>query len=147
MRQDAPPRGSKPPRIMITGMYRSGSTRLYYVLREALLKRHPDARCQHFGACDLFDEALAITGPGIIKEHTFSDRVVERVRSGDLQAVATIRDPVTTMVSLCATSGGRPNGRRRRPMKRFVTLNVSPSMLASTHTRRRPATVLGRSTA
>lgn len=97
--------GPSPPRILITGMYRTGSTRLYNVLREALVKHCPEARCEHFGTADLLDEALATPGPGIFKEHTFSDSTAQRILNGDVQAVATVREPLATMISLCATFG------------------------------------------
>jgi hypothetical protein len=96
------------PRLLITGMYRTGSTRVYNLLREALVARHPEARCQHFDSQDSFDKALAIPGPGIFKQHQFSDGVVQRVQDGDVQAIATVREPIQTMISLCATFGWSP---------------------------------------
>lgn len=96
---------SKFPRVLVTGMPRAGSTRLYNVIREALLVRCPDARSQHFGSFDQLDEALEDPAPGVFKEHTFSDVTRDRIRSGDVLAVATIRDPVPAMVSLCAAFG------------------------------------------
>ena len=94
---------STPPRIVVTGMYRSGSTRLFNVIREALLSRYPLARAAHFGQMDLLEQALEDPAPGIFKEHVLSEAVIEKVRSGEVQAVATVREPVAAMVSLCST--------------------------------------------
>jgi len=100
---------ARPPRIVITGMYRSGSTRLFNVIREALLSRYPLARSAHYGKSDLLEEALENPAPGIFKEHVLSQGVIERVESGEVQAVATLRPPLASMVSLCATFSWPPD--------------------------------------
>ncbi|HVM15038.1 MAG TPA: hypothetical protein VM287_12025 [Egibacteraceae bacterium] len=98
-----------PPRILITGMLRSGSTRLYNLMREALLVRYPSARAAHYGDVELLERALEDPSPGIFKEHVLSEAVIQRVHSEEVQAVATLRDPVAAMVSLCATFEWSPN--------------------------------------
>jgi hypothetical protein len=94
-----------PPRIVVTGMPRAGSTRLYNIIREALLARYPEARHAHFGDWETFEAALADPSPGVFKEHTFGEEVEERVRHCDVQAVAAIREPLPAMISVCATFG------------------------------------------
>ena len=94
---------STPPLIVITGMLRSGSTRIYNVMREALLVRYPSARAGHYGDVELLERALGDPSPGIFKEHVLSEAVIRRVHSEEVQAVATLRDPVVAMASLCAT--------------------------------------------
>jgi hypothetical protein len=98
-----------PPRpIVVTGLYRTGSTRIYNILREGLQAHHPGARADHFGETDKLNEALEDPGPAIFKEHLINERAAERIACGDVVAVATVREPMTTLVSLCATFGWPP---------------------------------------
>ena len=83
-------------------MLRSGSTRLFNLMREVLLASHPSARAAHYSDVELLERALEDPAPGIFKEHVLSDVVIERVLSDDVRAVATLREPVAAMVSLCA---------------------------------------------
>jgi hypothetical protein len=94
--------------IVVTGMYRTGSTRIYNILREGLQTHHPGARADHFGKTEELDVALEDPSPGIFKEHLIGARAAERIERGEVVAVATVREPMTTLVSLCATFGWPP---------------------------------------
>lgn len=99
---------TKAPRVLVTGMPRGGSTRLYNVIREVLLSRHPQARASHFGHPDVLEAALEDPAPGIFKEHVFTEGTAQRIRRGDVIAVATLRDPLAALVSLCSAFAWEP---------------------------------------
>lgn len=90
------------PRILVTGMPRAGSTRVYNLIREALSVVVPEVRHGHCGSHERLDLALSNPSPGVFKEHTFSADTQDRIMSGDLLAVATIREPLPALISLCA---------------------------------------------
>lgn len=76
-----------PPRIIVMGMYRAGSTRIFNIVREQLLRGTPDARVGHFGDLESIDRTVTIPGPFILKEHEVGRAAVERIRSGDVVAL------------------------------------------------------------
>jgi hypothetical protein len=92
-----------PPRILITGLLRTGSTRLYNIAREALLARHAEARVGHFTDVADLERTLSSPGPLLFKEHMLTASIQERVLDGDVVAVATLREPLPALVSLCST--------------------------------------------
>jgi hypothetical protein len=90
------------------GMYRAGSTRIFNIVREQLLRGTPDARVGHFGDLESIDRTVTIPGPFILKEHEVGRAAVERIRSGDVVALGALREPMPSLVSLCSTFSWRP---------------------------------------
>jgi hypothetical protein len=90
-------------RILVMGMYRSGTTRLYNIVREALLTAHGDALMTgHHREADL-ERMLEASAPCVFKDHEPTARVVDRIVTGDLVAVGAVRQPLDAMVSFAAT--------------------------------------------
>jgi hypothetical protein len=96
------------PRVIVTGIPRAGSTRLYNLFREAMQAVNPGTRHGHRGTDQLLEAELLDPSPGLFKEHTFPRAVADRVRAGDLQAVATLRAPREVLISAHATFGWPP---------------------------------------
>jgi hypothetical protein len=84
-------------------MYRSGTTRLYNIVRETLLKAHGDTLMTgHYREADL-ERMLEASAPCVFKDHEPTARVVDRIVTGDLVAVGAVRPPLDAMVSFAAT--------------------------------------------
>jgi hypothetical protein len=86
------------------GMYRSGTTRLYNVIREALAATRGDAvMTGHFPDAGDLERMLEAPGPCVFKDHEPTAPVVERIVTGDLLAVGSVRPPLEAMISFAAT--------------------------------------------
>ncbi len=94
---------AQPIKVVVLGMYRSGSNRIYNIVREAAERHALDERVGHFGDVDELDLAVSEEAPFVFKEHEVGPGLAERIRSGEVKALGTIRDPLPSLVSLCAT--------------------------------------------
>jgi len=96
------------PRFIIAGMYRSGSTKVFNVFRDALQVQYPFLKSGHVAEDHDLDKFVTQNGPFLFKKHKFSSTVTSIVKSGEVVAIITIRDPLETMVSLCSTFSFSP---------------------------------------
>jgi hypothetical protein len=90
------------PRLIIAGMYRSGSTKVFNIFRDALKADYPFLESGAPENHDL-DKIVLKNIPFLVKKHHFSSHVTSAIQSGEIRAVITIRDPLESMVSLCST--------------------------------------------
>ncbi|MFL5844062.1 MAG: hypothetical protein ACJ762_05150 [Solirubrobacteraceae bacterium] len=89
-------------RILVAGMFRSGSTRLYNLLREAAAEQVGSPVRAGFPGSDAeLERVLALPTPCVVKSHILTDKIVDEIRSGRVTAVATIREPMPALVSMC----------------------------------------------
>lgn len=94
-------------RLVVTGMFRSGSTRTFNLFREAGLRRHGGAfRHGHCDSAEALDTALRDPSPCIFKEHLLSEEILAHC-SGTL-FICTVREPMPALVSYCSALGHEP---------------------------------------
>jgi len=93
----------QPIKVVVLGMYRSGSNRIYNIIREATERHAPDVRVGHFGDVDELDLAVSKDTPFVFKEHDIGPGLADRIRSGEVKALGTLRDPLPSVVSLSST--------------------------------------------
>lgn len=101
-------KSNAPPRFVVAGMYRSGSTKLYNILRETLVIQNPNLNFGHYPAVQDFIDVVKQGGALLLKQHDLPDDVISLIKQGDVKVIITIRNPMEAMVSLCSTFGYTP---------------------------------------
>jgi hypothetical protein len=93
--------------IIVTGMYRSGSTRVFNLVRDAASRHVGDLPSEWFTSpTDL--EAALTRGPAVFAGHELTDAIVDRARWDEVVVLATLRDPLDATRSLCRSLGWSP---------------------------------------
>lgn len=96
------------PRFIVAGMYRSGSTKLFNILRSALENQNFVLRSGHYPVMQDFVDVAKKEGAFLLKQHELPDEIISLIRQGDISVVLTIRNPMEALVSLCSAFGYSP---------------------------------------
>ncbi len=93
-------------RYLVLGVYRSGSTRLFNIIKDLLAERcggSEHVRAVHRGNPPEAYAEMRIPGAMVLKEHELTAEGVELAQAAGISVVGTIRDPVEAVVSLMST--------------------------------------------
>ena len=99
-------------RYLVLGVYRSGSTRLFNILKDLLAERcgGPEhVRAVHRGNAPEAYAEMQLPGAMVLKEHELTAEAVELAHAAGVTVVGTIRDPVEAVVSLMSTFEWAPD--------------------------------------
>lgn len=93
-------------RYLVLGVYRSGSTRLFNIIKDLLAERcggSEHVRAVHRGNPPEAYAEMRLPGAMVLKEHELTAEGVELAQAAGVSVVGTIRDPVEAVVSLMST--------------------------------------------
>lgn len=95
--------------VIVSGIQRSGSTRVYNILRDVVsLELGKAVPAGHFVDKSEFVKQVQVKGPAVYKEHFLGSEVLRAIRRGRASVVVTLRDPADAARSYCSTFDATP---------------------------------------